>query len=362
MKSIILEAAKQFTGNDDKFQQWFHGSKVVDSSGKPLVVYHGTGTKIDKFDYEFTELGQQQLGSGFYFTTDYHVAHGYTTHRSEIDKEKPGGENSPNVLRVFLNIKKPLDAQKKGIIPKSKIKSIIEASPILSEKLEDWGDVEWEGKGVVLARAIDSHAMHQEIILQTLHKLSNDFYRGHIREFNNVVHRVLGYDGVQGKLDGETHWVAWFPEQIKSVNAKSFNPKSPYIMDCHTMKEIHGGRSEVGHGVFSTKLTRNASIKDRPYTTKNGVVIRDDINKEIMQFSNGQNLVTIELGISGWTFSVPGDWEGEEERTVEYVHLMHNNDDYFDLSDAALEYFSDLFDDEIQEVDMRYRKWEPDYD
>lgn len=32
------------------FKNWFRNSKVVDSDGDPLVVYHGTGKDFDIFD------------------------------------------------------------------------------------------------------------------------------------------------------------------------------------------------------------------------------------------------------------------------------------------------------------------------
>jgi len=37
LKNIFLENVKS-----SEFEQWFRGSKIVDSSGNPLRVYHGT--------------------------------------------------------------------------------------------------------------------------------------------------------------------------------------------------------------------------------------------------------------------------------------------------------------------------------
>jgi hypothetical protein len=35
--------------NNERFSEWFSGSKVVDSNGMPLVVYHGTGGSFEEF-------------------------------------------------------------------------------------------------------------------------------------------------------------------------------------------------------------------------------------------------------------------------------------------------------------------------
>ena len=48
------------------FKEWFGDSAIVDQSGKPLVVYHGTTADITKFNQ--TDGGS--LGDGIYFTDD----------------------------------------------------------------------------------------------------------------------------------------------------------------------------------------------------------------------------------------------------------------------------------------------------
>ncbi len=37
--------------DNPNFKRWFGESKIVDSSGKPLVVYHGTNTEFSEFRY-----------------------------------------------------------------------------------------------------------------------------------------------------------------------------------------------------------------------------------------------------------------------------------------------------------------------
>ncbi len=50
------------------FWSWFNGSKVVDSQGRPLVVYHKTNDDIDEFKMD--KIGKSDYGyagRGFYF-------------------------------------------------------------------------------------------------------------------------------------------------------------------------------------------------------------------------------------------------------------------------------------------------------
>ena len=62
-----------------QFKEWFGKSKVVDRSGKPRVVYHGTPNG------EFTEFDKEMVGStwnadeiGFFFTSAKSLAEDYT--------------------------------------------------------------------------------------------------------------------------------------------------------------------------------------------------------------------------------------------------------------------------------------------
>lgn len=71
--NVIFEA-DTFT---DNLRKWFDGSKVVDSSGNPMIVYHGTtaspfNTFVGKWNVRFEE----ERGT-IYFTDDKDIASGY---------------------------------------------------------------------------------------------------------------------------------------------------------------------------------------------------------------------------------------------------------------------------------------------
>jgi len=85
---------------NDNFWKWFGDSKIVDNSGKPLVVYHGSRSDFDEFEGDV------------YFTDDYMNADGYA-----------GGEY---IYEVYISIKNPL---------------IVDAKDRKWDEIEDEGDI-----------------------------------------------------------------------------------------------------------------------------------------------------------------------------------------------------------------------------
>lgn len=84
--------------DSDAFKRWFGDSKVVDSDGKPLVVYHGTGADFSTFDRSHGK--RANLGDGFYFSPDPTVASAFAG-KSTFNKD--GG----NVMPVYLSLQNP---------------------------------------------------------------------------------------------------------------------------------------------------------------------------------------------------------------------------------------------------------------
>lgn len=91
-KDEKLNAIKEWKDkgtNSKYFKKWFGDSKVVDESGKPLVVYHGTNADFDTFDKEKQNKGF--FGQGFYFSSDNKFSEHY----------------GKNILPVYLKMLKP---------------------------------------------------------------------------------------------------------------------------------------------------------------------------------------------------------------------------------------------------------------
>lgn len=93
-----------------EFRNWFGESKVVDSDGKPLVVYHGTRADIQAF--QPSPFGE--FGKGVYFTTMPEGAASY----ADRAKSPMGLSVGPNVVPVFLSIKNPLITSDRDFVQK----------------------------------------------------------------------------------------------------------------------------------------------------------------------------------------------------------------------------------------------------
>lgn len=187
------------------FWNWFNGSKVIDDSGRPMVMYHGTSADFAKFSYEYADKGSSAYGMGFYFTNMPHTASGYA-----------GGDN-PNVMATYLNIKKPMPSDYSKLLNRAQIKKIILSSPIFDEALSNYGDVSYVGKSAVLNEAIDAFDNCCDTLLTQLNYIANDFYSGENKAFLNAIRTISGFDGVKHIFEnGETFFIAWNNGQIKS--------------------------------------------------------------------------------------------------------------------------------------------------
>ena len=81
---------------------YFRDSKVRDSSGRLLPVYHGTKDNFTVFKHgHMNRKDSGYLGDGFYFTDDIDSANSYS-------KWKRGNDYNSHTMEVYLNITNPL--------------------------------------------------------------------------------------------------------------------------------------------------------------------------------------------------------------------------------------------------------------
>jgi hypothetical protein len=181
--------------------------------------YHGSPVSIDKFSYEFTGRGTDELGSGFNFVNRRSAAIPFCDLR-ESGRRVLTEENNPTIHQVKLNIRNPLGSKTVRALSMHEVEQLLTRAPNYLEHLEDFGDIEREGLGKALERAIAGFSGKDKgPLLQVLNDLSSDFYDDEIEAFNTVAQDVLGYDGVIRKVDSKTVIaVAWFPEQIELVS------------------------------------------------------------------------------------------------------------------------------------------------
>jgi hypothetical protein len=161
---------------DGKLSAWFSNSKIADSNGNPLTVYHGTESTFDEFSK--SSIGSSSgnsgfLGKGFYFTEDKNKATAYG-----------------KVSAYFLCLQSPL------VIDGPLDEHTCDALNVCVDN-----EVFHEGENPADVYAGLSYAISVDDFLaeQITDKLEE-----------------LGYDGVWDKVRGEI--VAFSPKQIKSIH------------------------------------------------------------------------------------------------------------------------------------------------
>lgn len=203
------------------FKRWFGDSKVVNESGEPLVMYHGTsqtqgGDAFTFFDTYASNYGL--MGMGGYFTSNPDVASSYTT---------KGKGPSPTVYPVFLSIKNPLDMD-----------AVADADKWMSQF--DGIDQYHEGGKTNESwyRAAEDMLSDEQIPMYEGAEAIQDGLRN--MGFDGITH--IG--GGRVKSDGVKHrvFIAFDPTQIKSAtgNSGAFNPKIQDINAAIAGKNVLG--------------------------------------------------------------------------------------------------------------------------
>ncbi|MDR1695581.1 MAG: hypothetical protein LBR69_02980, partial [Endomicrobium sp.] len=166
------------------FKKWFGDSKVVDNSGKPLVVYHGTDEVFNEFiNRDILDLFGN---TGFNFTDSKAIADTF----SDIPT---------NTLAVYLDIKNPKVYERSD--------SIDAATAMRADIL---GDVK---SG------------------QTITKATNDFRERLIAEgFDGIILHDTVRDAKAAGVKTSNHFIVFDPSQIKSTNNQgTFDPENANI-------------------------------------------------------------------------------------------------------------------------------------
>lgn len=279
-----IENSPQFQKVKDKiespeFKEWFGKSKVVDENGKPLVVYHGSGTEINEFSHEFTGQGNDQLGSGFYFTTEESEAIGYQK-ATGGHANKLGGTDKPTVHVVYLSIQKPLTEKTPNKATRLQIQKFLTSAPEFEDHLWNYGDWQSEGKAKVTKEAVDAFVNSgYDNLIELINVVGNDFYRGKEKELLENAHKIFGYDGVETSFEGKKHFVAWFPNQIKSVDNKGTFSKEEANIYLQKPKsdEVKHIESELANAEAELKASKTAYEKKKTDLGKRLVEDQEDL-------------------------------------------------------------------------------------
>jgi hypothetical protein len=73
------------------FWKWFNGSKVVDSEGRPIVVYHGTRSNFNSIDLKKGDQGV------FWVSSD----------KEKIERGESGAISSKVIMELYIKLKNP---------------------------------------------------------------------------------------------------------------------------------------------------------------------------------------------------------------------------------------------------------------
>ena len=180
-----------------EFKKWFAGSKVVDTDGNPLRVYHAAPKGFEGSEFKSPKVMANNGGnnpSGYYFSPRLDDANMYVKHHENTSSEY---ETGAQIIPAYLSIKNPYI---RGVsimsAPMSRqyYKELIAANQHMSdEKLKYYADSKVKSaKGTQFPKS------------------------DYVGNNADALKRIIEAGGFDGILDG-AHWVAFYPNQIKSV-------------------------------------------------------------------------------------------------------------------------------------------------
>jgi len=287
-----------------EFKRWFGDSKVVDADGKPLVVYHGS--RFGGFSVFVRSAG------GFI----------YTTPNADYASRFSGASDGSAVYPVYVSIKKPLDLTHLG----ERSMSAEEARVELKRLGVNLDEVQhWEGAPA------ESVKLYGDGPIWRL-----------IREDRfSIAAKNAGFDGIKiNEGDGETAWVAFESNQIKSAigNNGNFDPENDDI--------TYFGAAGVWQAPEATKFDQYTYLlQDKQIDSKrvvnaikeNGKQIADDLDvylqetlfhgraaKRVKDFAEQEELPLIEL---------LRDKGLELSELEEYLHARHAPEANWEMSE-----------------------------
>ena len=218
-----MKSFKQFIVEADQtksrpFKKWFNGSKIVDASGRPLVVFHGTDKEFTVFD---TKSGhdrktKQQLDFGSHFSVDDDYSKGYS---------KKGNNAS-----YYLSIKNPLDLTDafrwKGEPQFEELFSIFKTL-----KLKEFPDMyrgfDGEKHPDIQCVCVNMHQLNIPSPAKARNAVIGAGYDG-------IIYEPFQLHGIGSGMRLSNHpkaFIAFYPTQIKSAinNNGNFDPSDPDI-------------------------------------------------------------------------------------------------------------------------------------
>ncbi|OXR48137.1 hypothetical protein PuT2_14025 [Pusillimonas sp. T2] len=184
------EAVSENDVQSAQFKDWFGASKIVDTQGEPLMVYHGTNQQFSQFSKEHLghNTGFDNTQLGFYFIADKTAAANFAL-------ETSGGAR---VIKAYLSIHNPLDLTVQGLF------SNADQAPTIWEILS--------GERLAADQALE--ALNEEVGLGDLAEALQALSTSEAK----LVFERDGFDGAVSRFGGDyLEYVAFKAEQIKVI-------------------------------------------------------------------------------------------------------------------------------------------------
>ena len=273
------ENFKRFFGDWEKDPE--NASKVVDAEGRPLVVYHGTGSygfNVFKENKEWSYDTDRVEGTGIFFTSDKQNAIGYED--AELAEETGNKNPKEGVYSVYLNIRNPfiIDYQGAWWNGRKFTYEVLDEKGKVVRTFLDWNDAkvfaEEYGKEHGYVPSIKDVQVHSGL------KRTSQYV---------TEAKQKGYDGVIFKNIRDSHldnhvvkpatsYAVFEPTQIKSAteNNGEYDPKNP---DIRFSKEIDVPTDEYAK-IAHTIATYPKKIERGHVFTENNYYLCTDIDKE----------------------------------------------------------------------------------
>lgn len=182
----------------DAFRRWFDGSKIKNTTGGPLLVFHGAGDRFTAFDTG---------GKPMWFTPNAAYAGSYATQTGRLERALPASQiytGGARMIPAYLHAENPADVGQVNTQFEAAAADLAERTGIPEA---EWRDA-WNAAG--------RPAQTWEVI--------------NTQEAANLL-RKHGYDGIVAR-EGDTRTYAVFdPGQVKSAvaNRGTFDRENPDI-------------------------------------------------------------------------------------------------------------------------------------
>lgn len=202
----------------ENFSTWFGASKVVDSNGQPLVLFHGSKVKFESFEHgnaSFYTLNNQ-YGPGFYLT----------------NVEATARHHGQFVTAAYVRISNPISKMTASLTPELLDQIIQRSTYLFGRKWHAWFQGQ-DGNTDTVVRESFISGIEDQSDLKKMAALTKWFSSP--SEMSRAIQEITGHDGViaTGVLAGVNVYTAFNAAQIKSAtnNCGLFDRDSNNLYD-----------------------------------------------------------------------------------------------------------------------------------